>query len=294
MNSSFSPSSKQSRGFNYCSVIKGVKTVLTSNSLKLYIVFYLLFLYVPILFIPLFSFNTSSVPVFPLSGLTTNWYQKLATQSDLLSALKNSLLVGGTTAIISTVLGTMAAWGVTRYRFPGKQIVLAVIMSPLFLPVIILAIALLIMFLSMGINLSLMTVTVAHILISIPFSTAIMGATFAGFDNTFEEAAIDLGENAWGAFWRVVLPISFPSFISSLLITFTISFDEFLLAFFLAGTEPTLPLYIWAQVRFPAKLPIVLALSSLVIVASFILILAATLLRRNSLTNANITNRRDT
>ena len=95
-----------------------------------------------------------------------------------------------------------------------------------------------------------------------------------------EEAARDLGENAWGAFWRVTFPIILPGIVASLLLTFTISFDEFVLAFFLCGTDATLPVHIWSQLRFPEKLPSVLSLGAIVVVASTIVVFTAEFVRR--------------
>ena len=101
-----------------------------------------------------------------------------------------------------------------------------------------------------------------------------------GFDKSYEEASQDLGENAWWTFWRVTFPIILPGVVASFLLTFTISFDEFILAFFLAGTDATLPLHIWSQLRFPNKLPSVLALGAIIVVVSTIIIFAAELIRR--------------
>ena len=136
---------------------------------------------------------------------------------------------------------------------PGKAPVVFVIMLPLVIPYIIMGVALLILVNRMGIPLSLYTVTMGHILVCVPFAMATMIPRFEGFDKSMEEAAADLGENAWWTFWRVTLPIVFPGVLASLLLCFTISFDEFIMAFFLAGTEPTLPIFIYSQLRFPAE-----------------------------------------
>ena len=108
----------------------------------------------------------------------------------------------------------------------------------------IVAVSLLIMFLSLGLSLSLFTVALAHVLVTIPYSISIMTSAFEQFDDSLEEAAIDLGEGEWGALRRVTLPVVAPGIVSSLLVGFTVSFDEFIMAFFLTGTEPTLPVYI--------------------------------------------------
>jgi spermidine/putrescine transport system permease protein len=115
-------------------------------------------------------------------------------------------------------------------------------------------------------------VTLGHLIICVPFAIATLIPRFDGFDKSVEEASADLGENMWWTFWRVTFPIVYPGIVASFLLTFTISFDEFIMAFFLSGTDPTLPIYIWSQLRFPAKLPSVLALASIVLIISFVVV----------------------
>ncbi|MEZ5913700.1 MAG: ABC transporter permease [Paracoccaceae bacterium] len=217
-----------------------------------------------------------------MSGFTTHWYGELAKQEQLIDALWNSLLVGLISAFCATLLGALAARALARYRFPMKRGVHGLLMTPLVMPEVIVATSLLIMFLAIGLDPSLVAVTIGHIFINIPFATAIMLSSFEQFDDSLEEAAVDLGATEWGALRRVTLPVVAPGLLSSLLVSFTVSFDEFILAFFLSGTKPTLPVYIWGQVRFPAKLPIVLALGTLLLVASFLLLIAAEYFRRRA------------
>lgn len=250
--------------------------------LGLYAAAYLVFLYLPVLLIPVFSVNDSATPRFPLAGFTTQWYGDLLTNRVMHGAALNSLLVGGATAVIATLLGIGAARAVTRYRFPGRGAGLGLIMTPLYLPEIIVAVALLILFLGLGLPLSLVTVTLAHVLVALPYSMTVLVAGFEGFDRTLEEASADLGETKWGTFTRVTLPMLAPAVVSSLLVAFTISLDEFILAFFLSGTEPTLPVYIWGQLRFAAKLPSVLALGSVLIACSIILLVVSEIFRRRA------------
>jgi spermidine/putrescine transport system permease protein len=197
-------------------------------------------------------------------------------------ALRNSLVVGVATAVISTVLGICGARALTRYDFWGKPGIGGLIMLPLVLPEIIVAISLLVVLLQLGFQLSLFSVTLGHILMTVPFSIAVLTSSFEGFDRSLEDASRDLGEGAAATFFRVTLPIVAPGILSSLLITFTISLDEFIVAFFLSGTDPTLPIYIWSQLRFTARLPSVLALGSLLLFASFLLLWAAEVLRRRA------------
>ena len=255
---------------------------LLANWLPVYAALYVVFLYLPILLLPVFSINQSAVPKFPITGYTLKWYQGLPNTPELLSAAWNSLVVGVCASIVSTILGICAARAITRYRFRGQRVAGGLIMAPLVLPEIIVAVSLLLVLLQMGLQLSLFTVILGHILICVPYSVTVLISGFEGFDRSLEEASADLGETAWGTFRRVTLPMVAPAIISSLLVSFTISLDEFILAFFLSGTEPTLPVYIWGQLRFAAKLPSVLALGTLLLVASFMMLSIAEIMRRRA------------
>ncbi|MBX3568606.1 MAG: ABC transporter permease [Rhizobiaceae bacterium] len=250
--------------------------------LPIYAVAYIVFLYLPIVFLPIFSVNTSPVPQFPIADFTLKWYRDLPRTPALLDAAWNSLVVGVSAAVLSTVLGICAARAITRYRFPGRRAVNGLIMAPLVLPEIVIAISMLLIMLQAGLSLSLFTVVLGHILVCIPYSVSVLTSGFEGFDRSLEEASADLGETAFGTFRRVTLPMVAPAIISSLLVSFTISLDEFIMAFFLAGTEATLPVYIWGQLRFAAKLPSVLALGTLMLAGTFLLLTIAEILRRRA------------
>ncbi|NVP56577.1 ABC transporter permease [Mycoplana rhizolycopersici] len=250
--------------------------------LPVYVAIYFLFLYLPILLLPVLSFNDAATTTFPLAGFTTKWYASLWGNSVLLQAARNSLIVGVCVSLLSTILGICAARAITRYRFRGQRAAGGLIMAPLFLPEIIVAVSLLMIALQFGLQLSLVTVILGQVVFCIPYSMSVLVSGFEGFDRSLEEASYDLGETAFGTFRRVTLPVVAPAIVSSLLVTFTISLDEFILAFFLSGTEPTLPVYIWGQLRFAAKLPGVLALGSLMILASVVLLTVAEVLRRRA------------
>jgi len=250
--------------------------------LQSYAVLYLVFLYLPVLLLPLFSFNDGTIVAFPLKGFTLKWYGQLGEADTLIQALFNSLFVGAVSAIVSTSFGLFAARAYARYRFKGREVSEGLVMLPLVIPGIIVASSMLVLFLSIGLQPSLMTVILGHVFLAIPFAVSIMKSAFDEFDQSLEEAAFDLGETVVGTFRRVTLPIVAPGIIASLLVTFTVSFDEFVLAFFLSGNQPTLPVYIWSQIRFPAKLPSTLALGSLLLLFSVLLLLTAEYFRRRS------------
>ncbi|MBC6440129.1 MAG: ABC transporter permease [Rhodospirillales bacterium] len=246
----------------------------------LYAVWYLAFLYIPVLFLPLFSFNDSIYVTFPLKGFTLAWYGDMMDNPALLRALENSVKVGLTVALLSTFLGLFAAKAMTRYYMPGKGPLTSFIMLPLVVPGIILGIALLVITNLLGLPLSLFTIGLAHTLIGVPFAMLVLMSRLEGFDKSLEEASLDLGEGAFQTFWRVTLPLAWPGILASVLLTFTISFDEFILAFFLAGNEVTLPIYIWSQLRFPNRLPMVLSLGACILVFSFFIVTFAEVVRR--------------
>lgn len=250
-----------------------------NRTLLFYAFAYLAFLYLPVLVLPVFSFNNSEFIAFPLSGFTTRWYQSLLADTAMQHALGNSLEVGSVTALLSTILGLTAARAVTRYRMRGTSAALGFISLPLFIPDIVLGLSLLLLLGAAGLPLSLAAVVLGHLLICVPFALTVLIARFEGFDRNLEEASADLGEDGWITFWRVTFPLMLPGIVASLLLTFITSFDEFLVAYFLSGTEATLPVYIWGQLRFPERLPMVLALGAIILCVSVLLVIAAEYVR---------------
>ena len=258
--------------------------------LRSYTVGYLIFIYAPVLLLPLFSFNEGIYVAFPMKGFTLHWWEEMIGQTGMLKALKNSFVVALPVSVISTALGICAAKALTSYRLVGARVLTGLFTLPLVIPFIILGIALLIAFNALGINLSLFSVGIGHVLICVPFALFVLLSRLEGFDRSIEEVALDLGETPWAAFWLVTFPVAMPGIMASLLLTFTISFDEFLLAFFLTGNDSTLPIYIWSQLRFPAKLPAVLALGTAILLVTFILVTVAEYLRRQGSAGASARN----
>ena len=254
--------------------------------LRIYTIGYLIFLYAPIILLPLFAFNDSKIIAFPLSGFTTEWFKQMWQDDALFSALKNSMIVGVSVSILSTTFGIFAARAATRYNFPGKTGIIGLVMLPLVLPEMIVAMSLLVVLLGIGIPLSIFTIILGHVLICTPFSVAILSSAFQSLDKSLEEAAYDLGEGPISTFWLIILPLVMPGIIASLLISFTISLDEFIIAFFLGGTETTLSVYIFGQFRFPAKVPSIMALGSLLVLLSISLLATAEYFRRKGIAKA--------
>ncbi|MEW5985965.1 MAG: ABC transporter permease [Chloroflexota bacterium] len=248
--------------------------------LGLYYLALISLLYLPIAILFLFSVNANTTLAFPLGSLTLNWYQKLFESSALLRAARNSLVVAVGSSFVATALGTMVAILVARYHFRAKNLVLALAVLPLIVPFIVLGVALLLLFAALGIDRSLWTVGVAHTIVSLPFTLIIILARLAGFDASLEEAAMDLGASYLTTLRRIVLPLITPAMVAGWLTAFTVSFDEFALALFLAGTEPTFPVYLFSQLRFASRLPVLIALAVLLMTGTLTLVLIAERIRR--------------
>lgn len=243
-----------------------------NRPLALYATVFAVVLYLPILFIPIFSFNSGVYVKFPLEGFTLGWYADLFQREPLKQAFYNSLKVAAFVSLLSTCIAVPAALAIARYRMPGKAAAVSFIMLPLVLPGLILGVALLTLMHRLGVQLSLATVTIGHMVICLPYAISVLLPRFIGFNRSLEEASADLGEPPFRTFWRVTLPCNLPGILACLLMTFTISFDEFFMAFFLSGSEATLPMYIWGQLRFPQDFPSLLALSTMILGVSFALI----------------------
>jgi spermidine/putrescine transport system permease protein len=254
-----------------------------SPGLRIFAFAYLVFLYAPIALLPIFAFNDGTIIAFPLKGFTTKWFDELFANAALGQALKNSLIIAVSTAILATTLGVFAARASTRYNFPGKPGIMGLIMLPLVLPEIIVAVSLLIVLLGIGMPLSLFTVILGHVLAATPYAIAVLNAAFSSLDKSFEEAAYDLGETKLNTFRLITLPLVMPGIISSFLMAFTISLDEFIIAFFLAGEQTTLPTSIFSQLRFPKQIPMIMALGTCLVVASIVLLTIAEYFRRRGI-----------
>ena len=237
-------------------------------------------LYLPIGILFLFSLNANTSLSFPLRGLTLDWYLKLLESEAVLRAARNSLVVAAGSSFAATLLGTMVALLAIRYQFRSKNLLIALAVLPLIVPFIVLGVALLLLFSTLHIERSLWTVGIAHTVVALPYTLLIVVSRLAGFDVNLEEAAMDLGANYPTTLRRIVLPIIAPAMVSAWLTAFTVSFDEFALALFLAGTEPTFPVYLFSQLRFANRLPIMIALAVLLMIGTLTLVFIAERIRR--------------
>lgn len=235
----------------------------------------LILLYVPIAILFLFSFNSGTRLAFPLEGLTTEWYTAALDDQALLDAARNSLVVGAVAATLATTLGTMVGVAILRFRFPGRRPLLGLAALPLIVPFVVMGVAFFLLFVLLDLPRSLVTVAIGHSVIAVPFATLIVVARLSGLDPALEDAAMDLGATYPATLRRVVLPLMGPSLLSAWLTCFIVSFDEIALAIFLVGGDPTFPVFLYGQLRFAQRLPVLIAMAVLLMVGTIALTLLA-------------------
>jgi spermidine/putrescine transport system permease protein len=245
-------------------------------SLAVYFWAFLIFLFAPLVAIVVFAFNDSPVPTLPIVTFSTRWFVQAFTDSHLSDALLRSIEIGAATGLFATALGIMASLGLSARRLRLRAVVVAVILLPLVVPYITLAVGLLILLQELNLQLSLWAVFLGHVVIALPFAVLVVFPRLRSLDPAMIEAARDLGAGEVTAFNLVTLPLLLPSLLSSFLICFITSFDEFAIASFLAPPgEPTYPVFLYAGSRTPGLLPELIAFGALIIVASIALVALA-------------------
>ncbi|MBL8707856.1 MAG: ABC transporter permease [Rhodospirillaceae bacterium] len=240
----------------------------------------LAFLYVPIVILVIFSFNDSSSLTLPLSGFTWHWYDKLFSNRDLLRAIGNSFYVASFATVLTLLVGVPAAFALDRLDFIGKRMFRRLILLPLVLPGIITGISMLNLFKLVGIGLSLETVILGHATALLAIVVTQVFARLQRLNRRLEEAAADLGARPWETLYFVVLPNIRSALIGSGLLSFTLSFDEIPVTFFLTGRDNTLPMYIWSTMR-RGITPEINAVGTLIVLASLVLIVVSVILLRD-------------
>jgi spermidine/putrescine transport system permease protein len=233
-----------------------------------------LFLYAPILVLAAFSFNKGRLTA-SWEGFTFDWYLRLLQNEQVLTAVRNSLIVGFAATLFATVLGTTAALAFHRYRFRRQEAMDALVTVPIVVPEIVLASSLLLLFASVGLSLGFVTIILAHVAFSVSYAVVVVRARLAGFDRSLEEAAMDLGAGPWRTFWQVTLPQIFPGVLAAALLVFALSIDDYVITSFVAGVgTTTLPVQIYSMVR-RGITPEINAVSTLLLVATSLLLFAA-------------------
>jgi spermidine/putrescine transport system permease protein len=232
------------------------------------------FIYMPILILVIFSFNTERINAV-WSGFTIHWYLRIFADFDLMQSLINSLTIGLVSTVAATVLGTLAALGMQRVAFKGKSIFEGVLFLPIIIPEIVMAVSLLAFYVFINMTLGKVSVILAHITFNISFVYVVVRARLDGVNQDLELAASDLGASPWQAFRYVTLPLITPGVIAGALLAFTISWDDFLIAFFTSGVgATTLPMKVYSMIKFGVS-PEINAISTITIFITMLLILLA-------------------
>ena len=241
----------------------------------------LAFLVAPILTIVPLSFSSGSFFYYPLPGLSLRWYADFFTSSFWLPALKNSLIVGTSATVLATVLGTLAALGVWRSRFPAQALVLAILISPMVVPVVIIAVGVYFAFAPLGLTDSYLGLILAHATLGVPFVVITVLATLSGFDRTLLRAAASLGAAPVVTFRRVMLPLILPGVASGAVFAFAASFDEVVVALLVSGPgQRTLPRQMFAGINDNISLTIAAAATMLIVISLVLMVAVGWLQRR--------------
>jgi spermidine/putrescine transport system permease protein len=240
----------------------------------------LVFLYVPLLLLLIFSFNDNNLPVFPLRGFTIQAYQDFASNPELRASVVTSAKIAALSSVVAVILGLVAAIALARRRVVGKSLVSALLLSPLVVPYIALAIGLLVFFNEASVPLGVSSLVMGHVVLSIPYTILILVPRLERLDVRLEEAARDLGAGTAQTFRLITFPLILPALVSAYLVAFVLSFDEIVVASFIAGDTTTFPLYLFSQLRFPTLLPQMLAVACVVMVVSALVLIGAEVARR--------------
>jgi putative spermidine/putrescine transport system permease protein len=243
----------------------------------------LVFLVAPILTIVPLSFSSGSFFMYPLPGFSLRWYQDFFTSSFWLPALKNSLIIGISATVLATGLGTLAALGIWRARFPAQALILAILISPMVVPVIIVAVGVYFAFAPLGLTDGYVGLILAHTTLGVPFVVITVLATLSGFDRTLIRAAESLGASQIATFRRVTLPLILPGVASGAVFAFAASFDEVVVVLLMAGPgQRTLPRQMFAGINDNISLTIAAAATMLIVISLLLMVAVGWLQRRGA------------
>jgi len=242
------------------------------------------FLYLPMLILIIYSFNGGrNVAIW--AGFSTKWYGELFRDQAFLDAAWVTLRVGLMSSTLATILGTMAAYVIVRGgRFKGRTVMSGMLYAPIVMPEVITGLSLLLLFIAIGLDRGLVTIVLAHTTFTMCFVSVVVSSRLVTFDQSLEEAALDLGCTPWDAFKSVTLPIIAPAVISGWLLAFTLSLDDLVLASFVSGpSSTTLPMQVFSSARMGVS-PKINALSTLMIAIVAIGVISASLINKRSVT----------
>lgn len=240
------------------------------RSLWLYVVVVCCFSVSPVVIVLLESFTAADYVFFPPEKLSLRWYVEIGRRPEFLEAVKVSVLVATGASLFATTLGTLTSLALVRYRFPGRALLQGLFMSPLSLPAMVLGIALLQFYAANGVSRDGLTLMLAHLVLTVPFSIRLVSVGLTGMDRSVELAAQSLGASPMWTFWLVTLPLIRPGVIASLVFTFIISFDEVALSLFLSGPNVmTLPVRIFVYIEQNYD-PFITSISSILVLSAVV------------------------
>ena len=235
------------------------------------------FIFAPIITAVVFSFDTNRFPSLPMGGLTTHWYELIFADPNVWEAARVSMVVSGTSAVLATVIGFGAAYTDFRYQFTGKKLFLALALLPPTIPLIIMAVAMLGWFSNFALSGRVVSIIIAHTVLCAPFAMAVIRLRLNQMDVSLEAAAWNLGASEWVAMREVILPFTLPAIISAFCLTAAVSFDEFVIAWFVSGLNKAIPVFI-LEIFTGNVDPRVNAIGSFVFLTSISLVVASQLL----------------
>jgi ABC-type spermidine/putrescine transport system permease subunit II len=239
--------------------------------LRLWFGAFIVFLYLPIAFMVIFSFDEGATPGLPITGFTLRWYDEMLNNRQLLRAVGNSITVAVVVSVLATIIGTMAAFVLVRGGIRHPSATRIAFTLPIMVPGVLIGVSLLIYFArAADLPLSLTTVIAGQLVVTVPFVLLIVASRLQGFDRFLEWAAADLGATPRKAIRHVVLPLIAPAILAGALISVTLSIDEFVITWFTVGNQPTLPTYIYTRVKFGVT-PEVNAVATIMLVATLLI-----------------------
>ncbi|HIQ29707.1 MAG TPA: ABC transporter permease [Candidatus Caldiarchaeum subterraneum] len=229
-----------------------------------------LLIYFPIAVVVVFSFNEGIYFLLPLKGFTTKWYEEVLSNMEFFESIVNSMIVAAMTTSGALLVGVPAAFSFVRLRRNTPFV--GFVLLPFLVPWLVIGVISLVFFRTLGLQLSLLTVSLSHIIYSIPLVILIVAARVLSLNPNYEKASMDLGADRMRTFINVTLPLTYPAIAVAALITFIWSFDNFIITFFTIGTEQTFPIWLWGSLRHPTQVPVITAASSLIIIIGSVVV----------------------
>ena len=231
-----------------------------------------LFLFLPISVIVVNSFNaTTTKPYMSWKGFTFDWYVKLWSNSSLIEAFGNTMIIAIVSTILATIIGSLGAIGMYKYKFKGKSIIDGLLYVPVVIPEIVLGISLLTIFSKVNIPRGMLTLILSHVTFCVPFVIFNVRARLSGYDNSIEEASMDLGANRFVTFFNITLPVLAPGIFGGALLAFTLSIDDVIISYFVYGQTKTYPLKVMESVK-SGVAPDVNALSTIILIRTILFV----------------------